>query len=196
MLKISFTTKLLKNSGLFIDVTENGRVCNSIGNNYKDKTVKRLPSKKSNRTIGYLTLNNRVTFTQLRQAFIKAPILQIFDLEYHIQIKTDMWGYIIRSVLSWLTNLGQWQSVAYYLQKMILDKTRNKTRNKTHDGKFLAIVKVFKIWQYYLEDCKPKALIFANYNNSCQFMYIKSLSFKQVFWAPELCKYNFWINYC
>lgn len=30
---------------------------------------------------------------------------------------------------------------------------------KTHDGKFVAIVEVFKTWQYYLESCKHKDLM-------------------------------------
>ena len=29
-----------------------------------------------------------------------------------------------------------------------------KTQYETHDGKLLAIVEVFKIWQHALEDCK------------------------------------------
>ena len=37
-----------------------------------------------------------------------------------------------------------------------------KIRYKTHDGKFLAIVKVFKIWKYYLKGCKYNILILNN----------------------------------
>ena len=50
----------------------------SIGNvDYKDETVKRLAlkSKNLNRTAGYLTPKAGLAFTQLRKAFIKAPIL-------------------------------------------------------------------------------------------------------------------------
>ena len=34
-----------------------------------------------------------------------------------------------------------------------------ETWYKTHDGKLLAIIEVFKTWRYYLEGCKYKILI-------------------------------------
>ena len=48
-------------------------------------------------------------FAELRQAFIKVPILHHFDPECHIQIETDASGYAIGGVLSKLTSddLGQ-----------------------------------------------------------------------------------------
>ena len=48
----------------------------------------------------FLIPGARETFNQLRLAFTKAPIFRHFDLECHIRIKTDAWGYIIRGVLS------------------------------------------------------------------------------------------------
>ena len=48
----------------------------------------------------FLTLDARQAFTQLTQAFTKAPILRHFDPEHYIQIKTDASGYAIGGVLS------------------------------------------------------------------------------------------------
>ena len=55
----------------------------------EDETVKRLPSKNLNKTMGYLIPKARLVFTRWRKAFIKALILQHFDPEYHIQIETN-----------------------------------------------------------------------------------------------------------
>ena len=44
---------------------------------------------------GFLTPEARLVFTQLRQAFVKAPILHYFDPESHIRIETDTLGYAI-----------------------------------------------------------------------------------------------------
>ena len=52
----------------------------------------------------FLTPNTRRAFTQLRQAFTKAPILRYFDPERHIQIETDATGYAIDGVLSQMTS--------------------------------------------------------------------------------------------
>ena len=56
------------------------------GGDCKDETIERSPltSKNSNRATGYLTLNAKRVFTQLRQAFTKALILRHFDSECHI----------------------------------------------------------------------------------------------------------------
>ena len=51
----------------------------------------------------FLTVNAGQAFTQLRQAFTKALILQHFDPECHIWIQTDASSYAIIGVLSQLT---------------------------------------------------------------------------------------------
>ena len=48
----------------------------------------------------FLTPNAKKTFNYLRLAFIKAPILQHFDLKSHIRIETNVSGYTISGVLS------------------------------------------------------------------------------------------------
>ena len=77
---------------------------------------------------GYLTPKAREAFTQLRQAFTKAPILRHFDPECYIWIKTNILGYAIEEVLSQLnfdwvapdgsksdkSDFGQWHPVAYF----------------------------------------------------------------------------------
>lgn len=38
----------------------------------------------------FLTPKARITFTKLKQAFIETPILSYFDLQYYIQINTNV----------------------------------------------------------------------------------------------------------
>ena len=155
----------------------------SIGGDCEDETFKRSPltSKNSNGATGYLTPDAKRAFTQLRQAFNKAPILQHFDPECHIRIETDASGYAIGRVLSQLTsdNLGQWQPVVFYSQKMM----PAETRYKTHNGELWAIVEGFKTWRHSLEGCKHEVLVLTNHNNLRRFMDTKNLSFRQVRWA-------------
>ena len=51
----------------------------------------------------FFTTDARKTFTELRQAFIEAPILNHFNLEHHIRIETDVLGYAIGRIFSQLT---------------------------------------------------------------------------------------------
>ena len=48
----------------------------------------------------FLTPKARLAFTQLKQAFIEAPILHHLDPESQIRIKTDASGYAIGGILS------------------------------------------------------------------------------------------------
>ena len=52
----------------------------------------------------FLTPDARRAFTQLRQAFTKAPIFRHFDPKRHIRIETDASGCVIGGVLSQMTS--------------------------------------------------------------------------------------------
>ena len=57
--------------------------------------------------MGYLTLDARQAFIQLREVFTNAPILRNFYPECHIRIETDTSSYGMGGVLNQLTDLGQ-----------------------------------------------------------------------------------------
>ena len=48
----------------------------------------------------FLTPRAKLAFTELRQAFLKAPIHHHFNPERHIQIEMDASGYAIGGVLN------------------------------------------------------------------------------------------------
>ena len=52
-------------------------------------------SKNIVRSLDFLTRGTKLSFTKLKQAFVKAPIFYQFDLERYIQIETDVSGYAI-----------------------------------------------------------------------------------------------------
>ena len=106
---------------------------------FKSKNLSK--SKKTVRSLDFLTLGAKLAFTKLRQAFLKALILHHFDLERYIWIETDVSGYAIGGVFSQLSSddLSQWHPVTFFSHKMI----PAETRYITHDGKLLAIVEAF-----------------------------------------------------
>ena len=77
----------------------------------------------------YLTSGAKKAFNLLWYAFTQVLILQHFDLEWHIPIKTNVSDYAINRVLSQLTldDLDQWHLVAYYLHK--IDCSQNSISN-------------------------------------------------------------------
>ncbi len=123
----------------------------------------------------FLTPGARKAFTKLRQAFVKALILNHFDPKYYIQIETDVFTYAISRILNQLTSddLSRWYPILFFAKKMIPTETWYETLN----GVLLTIVEVFKTWKHYLEGCKHKFLIYTDYNNLQRFLDTKSLSF-------------------
>ncbi len=124
----------------------------------------------------FLIFETKKAFIKLRQAFVKAPILNHFDLEYDICNEIHIFGYVISRILSQLTldNLGQWYLVAFFSQKII----STLLRYKTYDGKLLIIIERFKTWRHNLEGCKYEVLILTDYNNLQYLINTKSLSSK------------------
>ncbi len=97
----------------------------------------------SSQSGSFLTSKARKTFTNLKQEFVEAPILNHFDPECHIRIETDTSSYAIGEIFSQLTldDLGRWHPIVFFSRKMI----STETRYETHDGELLAIVKAFKV---------------------------------------------------
>ena len=133
---------------------------------------KKLFKSKKMTGLNFFILRAKLTFTKLRQAFVKTPILYNFDPKYHIRVETGALGYVIDGVLNQLTldDLGQQHLVAFFSQKMI----PAETRYETHNGELLAIVKTFKTQKHYLEE------FLIDHNNFRWFMDIKYLSSRQV----------------
>ena len=64
-----------------------------------------FPKSRTGKTrTGFLTPKARLMFIQLRQEFVKTPILYYLDPKSHIQIKTDLLDYAICSILSQLSS--------------------------------------------------------------------------------------------
>ena len=157
------TTGLLESSTKAFMADDNGvvdgadEINGTVVNLFKNKKSKKLTCIINIRATGkanFPTFDVRKGFNHLRLAFIKAPILQYFDLKSHIQIKTDASSYAIGGMLSQLnldsnappndfnlkSDFVQWHLVACFFRKMI----STKTQYKTHDIELLGIVKAFK----------------------------------------------------
>ena len=68
--------------------------------NEKSKKLTPFPNIGATKEPKILTLNGRNTFNYLWLAFIKALILQYFDLKSHNRIEIDTLGYIIGKLMS------------------------------------------------------------------------------------------------
>ena len=74
----------------------------NLSKNEKSRKLTRVLNIKAIEEPNFLTPNAKKAFNHLRLAFNKALILQHFDLESHIRIKTDALAYAIGRVFSQL----------------------------------------------------------------------------------------------
>ena len=121
--------------------TDEDKVVSGGGNDEIVRNLSRKLTRMPNiRAIGkpnFLTPNAKKAFNYLWLAFIKALILQHFNLKNHIRIKTNASSYAIGGVLSQSnlnsdallndlnlkSDFGQWHLIAYFSKKMISVKT-------------------------------------------------------------------------
>ena len=72
----------------------------NVSKNEKSKKLTRMLNIRVMSELNFLIPNAKKIFNHLQLAFIKAPILQHFDLKIHIWIKTNASNYAIDGVLS------------------------------------------------------------------------------------------------
>ena len=87
-----------------------------VGDDEVGKKVQNSSKSKKSVQSDFLTPGAKLAFAELRQVFVKAPILHHFDPERHIRIETDASGYAIGGVLSQLTSddSSRWHPVAFF----------------------------------------------------------------------------------
>ena len=79
-------------------------------------------------------------FEELREAFIKAPLLMHFNPERKIRVETDASGFGIAGIMSQPNNENYYRPIAFWLRKMI----PAEQNYEIYDQELLAIVKVFE----------------------------------------------------
>ena len=139
----------------------------------------------------FLTPEAYEAFKHLREAFLKAPILQHFDPARPIRVETDASDKAIGGILGQPDDKGHWHPVAYFSRKLI----PAECNYEVHDKELLAIVFAFKQWRHYLEGAREQVLVLTDYRNLSRFMLTTKLTPRQVRWAQELSRYNFVIDY-
>ena len=137
------------------------------------------------------------TFRKLLKTFIEILMLIHFDSKNKIRIETNVFEFVIATILSQLTQRMKneknfvWHFVIFYFRKMI----SAKTRYEIHDQKLLFIIIAFQQWKHYLKNNRYLIEILTNHNNSRYFMITIILNRRQTRWFLIFAKYDFEIKY-
>jgi len=122
---------------------------------------------------------------------VTEPILQRFDLERPVTIKTDASDYAIGAICSQPDDNGIWHPVAYYSQKL-KDPQWNYD---IHDKVLLAIVDALRKWDTYCKTTGQKITILTDHKNLEYWKTKKDLNLRQARWGKRLANYDFTIRY-
>jgi len=114
-------------------------------------------------------------FKELKEWFIKEPVLAAPDIDKKMRIEVDTSDYAMEGVLSMECKDGLWRPVAF-LSKSLNETERNY---KIHDKKMLAIVRELEVWRHLLEGVQTKFEIWTDHKNLEYFMKVQKLNRRQ-----------------
>jgi len=121
----------------------------------------------------------QTAFDTLKTPMVTEPIVQHFDPERPVTIKTDASDYAIRAICSQSDDDGILHPVAYYSRKL-KDSERNYD---IHDKELLAIVDALQKWDTYCKTTGPKITIVTDHKNLEYWRTKKDLNLQQDWWG-------------
>jgi hypothetical protein len=132
-------------------------------------------------------------FQNLKDSFLKIPILAHFEREKETRLEVDASGGAISGILSQnspeLDGKAQWRPVDFFSRKLI----QAEYNYDTHDQELLAIVSSVKHWRHYLQGIHFDIL--TDHMNLKWFMDTKSLNHRQVRSYLVLSQYDFTLTH-
>jgi len=137
------------------------------------------------------TRDAELAFQKLKTAFTEALILQHFNPQKPIILRTDASGFAIAGILNQFDGFGILCLVNFYSREC----SPAEQNYETYDRELLAIVETMKQWRHYLEGADPKVLIQCDHKNLEYFQTSKVLSRRQARWAESLSSYDFVIEH-
>lgn len=133
----------------------------------------------------------RHAFESLKEVFMTAPVLALYDPHRETILEADCSGYVMGACLSQVDNAGRLRPVAYFSKKL----TPAESNYEIHDKELLAVVSAVKLWRGELVGLRDQFTILSDHRNLQYFMTTRRLSERQVRWSYELSQYNFQLKF-
>ncbi|KAI0997341.1 hypothetical protein K3495_g10844 [Podosphaera aphanis] len=127
------------------------------------------------------------TFDKLKDCFITAPILAMWDENLKTLVECDSSGWATGGCISQYDKNGCLRPVAYYSRKL----TPVECNYDIHDKELLGIINCLKEWRGELIGLQRPFKILTDHNNLKYFITTQKLTERQVRWSQLLSQYNF-----
>jgi len=106
-------------------------------------------------------------------------------------VETETSDYALTAILSIINKENEVHPVAFHSHTF----TVAELNYDIHDKELLAIFKVFKIWQHYLEGLAYSIDIITDHKNLEYFSTTKILTWRQAQWSEYLSQFNLVIRF-
>ncbi|KAG9186916.1 hypothetical protein G6011_01003 [Alternaria panax] len=130
-------------------------------------------------------------FDQIKQIFLEAPVLEMYDPKRETRVETDASDYALGAVLSQQCADKKWRPVFYHSRKF----SGAELNYDVHDKELLGVVDAFEQWEVYLLGLPHQIEVFTDHQNLAGFMTTKKLNRRQVRWAEMLAQFDFKITH-
>ncbi|KAI0991997.1 hypothetical protein K3495_g16189, partial [Podosphaera aphanis] len=130
-------------------------------------------------------------FNLLKELFITAPVLALYDPDNKTVVEADCSGYVMGACLSQFDNMNVLRPVAYFSKKL----TPAESNYEIHDKELLAVVSALEQWRGELIGLKYPFTVLSDHKNLQYFMSSKKLSERQVRWSYVLSQFNFHLKF-
>lgn len=130
-------------------------------------------------------------FDKLKQLFITAPILAMWDDEKETVLEADSSGYVIGGCLSQKDEVGLLRPIAYFSKKM----SPAEANYDIHDKELLAIIRCMEEWRGMLMGLSKPFLVITDHKNIKTFMTSRMCNERQIRWSQFLSNFDFRIDF-
>lgn len=130
-------------------------------------------------------------FRRLKEVFVTAPALRIYDWEKPTVVEVDASDWSAGGALLQQDDDGEWQPVAYFSAK----HSAAECNYDIYDKELLAVIKALEEWRPELEGASQTFKIITDHKNLQGFTTTKQLSPRHMRWSEFLSRFNFQIVY-
>ncbi|KAI0994041.1 hypothetical protein K3495_g14141 [Podosphaera aphanis] len=131
------------------------------------------------------------SFELLKESFITAPILVLYDPDRRTVVEADCSGYVMGACLPQFDDRKILRPVAYYSRKL----SPAESNYEIHDKELLAVVSALDVWRSELTGLKDPFIVLSDHKNLQYFMTSKKLSERQVRWSYMLSQFVFQLKF-
>ncbi len=135
--------------------------------------------------------SQQTAFKQLKELFLSAPMLQMYDPHRPTRVDTDASDYALGAILMQQCEDGKWRPVFYHARKFTSAELNYDVFNK----ELKAVIDALEQWEVHLMGLSQPFEVWTDHQNLTTFTTTKVYGRRQARWGERLAMYDFKIHH-